>query len=129
MDKYQKFYDELPEREAPPPYTRTARLAFDPAEDHDLPFGAGLYRLKPGQKGPSHSHENAVEIYVVLGGNGTITFGGKTRKLSPESLVWVPPRTVHETVSNGPGDLLFLGIFVPPVDYSDIKNNWKQTVK
>jgi mannose-6-phosphate isomerase-like protein (cupin superfamily) len=99
---------------------------FDPAEDPELPFAAALYRLKPGQRGPAHSHENEVEIYVILGGRGTITFGGKTRELSSESLIWVPPRTVHETVSTGPGDLMILGIFIPPIDFSEIKKNWKR---
>jgi len=126
MDKYQKFYEQLPELEAPAPYTRTTRLLFDPADDLDLPFGAALYRLKPGQRGPAHSHENEVEIYVILGDRGTITFGGKTRELSSESLVWVPPRTVHETVSTGPGDLMILGIFIPPIDFSEIKKSWKK---
>ncbi len=124
MDKYQKFYDQIQEMEAPAPYTRTARLLFDPAENPGLPFGAGLYCLKPGQRGPAHSHEKEIEIYVILGGRGTITFNGKTRELSPESLVYVPPNTVHETVSTGPDNLLILGIFVPPIDFSEVKNNW-----
>lgn len=126
MDKYQTFYDQLPELEAPAPYTRTTRVLFDSADDPDLPFGAALYRLKPGQRGPAHSHENEIEIYVILGGRGTITFDGQTRELSSQSLVWVPPRMVHETVSTGPGDLMILGIFVPPIDFSEIKNNWKR---
>ena len=126
MDKYQKFYDQLPEIEVPAPYTRVTRLLFDSADDSDLPFGAALYRLKAGQRGTAHNHENEIEIYVILGGCGTITFGGQTRELSSRSLVWVQPRTVHETRNTGAGDLMILGIFVPPIDFSEVQDNWKK---
>lgn len=124
LDKCQKFFDEMTEREAPPPFTRSARIVFDPAEDSSLPFTAVLYRLKPGQKGPKHHHENGIEIYVVLSGSGAIVIDGVQKKLGKDSLLYVPPNMFHETVSHGPEDLLILGIFIPPVDVSEIKDKW-----
>jgi len=127
MDRIYVRYDEIPEIEAPEPYTRTAKLLFDRANDAEMPFCAGLFRLKPGQSGPPHAHENEVEIYVILQGEGTITIDGKkTYPLTPEGLLWVPPKTLHETVSTGKEDLLVLGIFVPPIDFGEMKKNWKK---
>jgi mannose-6-phosphate isomerase-like protein (cupin superfamily) len=125
MNKFHINLDNLQEFEAPPPYTRTMKIIFDGTSDPSCHFSAGQFRLKPGQKGPAHKHEKEIEIYIVLQGKGKITFNNETIfPLSPKDMVYVPPKTLHETVNTGNDDLMFYGIFIPPVNLSEITASW-----
>jgi mannose-6-phosphate isomerase-like protein (cupin superfamily) len=126
MDDFHVNFKQIQELEAPAPYTRTVKILFDRENNPKLPFCAGLFRLKPGQKGPPHKHEEEIEIYVILQGQGTVTFDNKdVYPLTPQDMIWVPPKTLHETVSTGDEDLLLLGIFIPPIGFSEMKEKWK----
>lgn len=127
MSHYHVNFDEIPEFEAPEPFTRTMKILFEKNEGLNRPFSAGLFKLKPGQKGPAHEHETEIEIYIALQGKGTVTFNHETQYvLSPTNMLYVPPKTIHETVNDGSEDLLFLGIFIPPVELATICQNWKR---
>ncbi len=125
MSQYYVNLDTLKEFEAPAPYQRTAKIVFDQADDPTLPFCAGTFRLKPGQKGNPHTHDKEIEIYVVLQGEGTVTFNNETYPLSPRCMLYVPANTEHETVCTGDEDLVTMALFVPPIDFSFIKDGWK----
>ena len=73
--------------------------------------------FEPGQSGPPHMHDTEIEIYIVLSGAGTITFNNdKSYPLTPDHMIYVPPKTLHETVNTGNAKLVFYGIFVPAID-------------
>ena len=126
MDKFNVNLDDLPVYEATTPHQRKMKVVFnDP--NNNLPFSVGQFILKPGQKGPPHQHETEIEIYIVLQGEGRITFENKkVYDLKPNHMLYVPPRTLHETVNTGKEDLIFYGIFVPPIDLNSMTATWKK---
>lgn len=51
----------------------------------------------------------------MLGGEGKITFDNKkTYSLTPDHVLSVPSKILHETVNTGVADLAFYGVFVTP---------------
>ena len=127
MSKFATNIDDIPEFIAPSPYTRSMKILFDQIDDPDRPFSAALFKLQPGQKGPAHKHSTEIEIYIALQGKGTVTFNNETvYTLSPKHVLYIPPKTTHETVNDGSEDLIFFGIFVPPVKLSDICKDWQK---
>jgi mannose-6-phosphate isomerase-like protein (cupin superfamily) len=126
MESFYVNLEDLPVYEADTPHERRMRVVFDdPASN--LPFSVGQFILKPGQNGPPHKHEKEIEIYIVLSGEGKITFDNKkTYRLTPDHMLYVPPKILHETVNTGATDLVFYGVFVAPVDLNGMATTWNK---
>jgi quercetin dioxygenase-like cupin family protein len=82
-----------------------ARFCFKDLEAADT--GLAYHRIKPGQRGLAHRHDNAEEIYVVLGGSGSVKLGDETRDLGPLDAIRVAP-TVARGFEAGPDGLELL---------------------
>ena len=117
--------NQIPEYEAPSPYTRFARALVDPALIKDAPMSIGLFRYKPGQIGPAHKHDTETEVYYVLEGRGTVSLDGQTVELRKGVVVYIRPGVEHETKNTGDDEMMFLGIFAPALDFTAIKKQWK----
>ena len=114
MENFFANLDELPLYEAEAPFERRMKVVFDDPENN-LPFSVGQFIFEPGQSGPAHMHETEIEIYIVLSGKGTITFNNeKSYPLTPDHMIYVPPKTLHETVNTGDEKLVFLRCFCRP---------------
>ncbi|MEE4243635.1 MAG: cupin domain-containing protein [Desulfopila sp.] len=113
---------EIAERVAPAPYTRYAKAVFDHNSIAETPLSIGYFRLEPGQSGPKHLHENEVEVYIVLQGNGKVTVGEEAVALHPGTVVYVPPEIEHQTINTGTCDLEFYGVFSPCLDFTAMKS-------
>ena len=61
------FFDiaQIPERSAPAPATRHARILFDGTVIPGAPLSMSVFRFAPGQSGPPHRHETEVEVYFA----------------------------------------------------------------
>jgi quercetin dioxygenase-like cupin family protein len=82
-----------------------ARFCFKDLEAADT--GLAYHRIKPGQRGLAHRHDNAEEIYVVLGGGGRVKLDDETRDLGPLDAIRVAP-TVARGFEAGPDGLELL---------------------
>ncbi|HKJ63820.1 MAG TPA: cupin domain-containing protein, partial [Desulfopila sp.] len=112
---------EIAERIAGEPYPRYAKAVFDQNSIEKTPVSIGYFRLEPGRSGPKHLHENEVEIYIVLTGKGKVTLAEEDIELHPGTLVYIPPKTEHQTCNTGINNLEFYGIFSPAVDFAELK--------
>lgn len=67
--------------------------------------GLSHHRLKPGKRQPfGHQHEQAEEVYVVLGGSGRIRLDDELIEVEPLDAVRVAPR-VTRALEAGPGGI------------------------
>ena len=70
--------------------------------------GLAYFRVKPGQRQPfGHRHENAEEIYVVIGGSGRIALDDEIREVGRLDAVRLAPG-VTRAVEAGPDGLELL---------------------
>ena len=76
-----------------------------------IPSSVGEFIFKPSHKGPPLQHETEIEIYIVTQGKGQITFDNKRNyALKPNHMLYVPSKTLLETVNTGEEDLVFYGV-------------------
>jgi mannose-6-phosphate isomerase-like protein (cupin superfamily) len=83
-----------------------ARFAKDDLDGAET--GVSHHRLKPGKRQPfGHRHENAEEIYVVLGGSGRIKLDDEILEIETLDAVRVSP-AVTRAFEAGPGGMEIL---------------------
>ena len=76
--------------------------------------GVSHHRLKPGKRQPfGHKHEQAEEIYVVLGGSGRIKLDDEVIEVEPLDAIRVAP-DVTRAFEAGPGGHRGPGCRRPP---------------
>src|ERR671934_16994 len=66
------------------------------------------------------SHEEAEQVYVVVGGSGTMSATGDTQHLGVGDLVLIPPATDHSVANQGPETLALLS--VQSANYDDYED-------
>jgi mannose-6-phosphate isomerase-like protein (cupin superfamily) len=72
--------------------------------------GVSHYRLKPGKRTPfGHRHENAEEVYVVLGGGGRIKLDDEILEVETLDAIRVAPG-VTRAFEAGPGGIEVLAV-------------------
>jgi mannose-6-phosphate isomerase-like protein (cupin superfamily) len=95
------------------------RFGFDSVQEARFPrraldaqaTGLAYHVVKPGQRGRAHRHEEAEEIYVVLGGSGRAVLDGEQVELRALDALRVAP-TVARAFEAGPDGLELL-VFGP----------------
>jgi mannose-6-phosphate isomerase-like protein (cupin superfamily) len=83
---------------------RFARKDLD-AQDTGLAF----YRIKPGQHGFSHRHEQAEEVYIVLAGSGRMKLDDDVQDIRAYDAIRVAPQ-VARAFEAGPEGLEILAV-------------------
>ena len=72
-----------------------ARFAWRDLETQEL--GVSLLHVKPGKRqGFAHRHENAEEVYVVVGGSGRIKLDDDILGLEPLDAIRVAPQVTRQ---------------------------------
>jgi mannose-6-phosphate isomerase-like protein (cupin superfamily) len=66
------------------------------------------------------SHEDAEQVYVVVGGSGRMSVAGDTQAVTVGDLILVPPATDHAISNDGEGELACLSVQSPPVAVSEL---------
>ena len=66
------------------------------------------------------SHEEAEQVYVVVGGSGTMTATGDTQRLGVGDLVLIPPATDHAVANDGDGSLVLVSVQSPAVSADEL---------
>src|SRR5579884_2205173 len=91
------------------------RFGFDAVQEARFPgrelaaqsTGLAYHRIKPGQRGLAHRHDQAEEIYVVIGGGGRMVLDGEVTELRTLDAVRVAP-PVARAFEAGPDGLEIL---------------------
>jgi mannose-6-phosphate isomerase-like protein (cupin superfamily) len=66
-----------------------------------------------------HSHEEAEQVYVVVGGTGTLSAAGDTETLEPGDLALIPPASDHTIANQGDGPLALISVQSPAVSVEE----------
>jgi mannose-6-phosphate isomerase-like protein (cupin superfamily) len=66
------------------------------------------------------SHEEAEQVYVVVGGAGTMSATGDTQRLEVGDLVLIPPATDHSVANDGIDPLALVSVQSPPVSADEL---------
>jgi mannose-6-phosphate isomerase-like protein (cupin superfamily) len=66
------------------------------------------------------SHEEAEQVYVVVGGSGTMSATGDTQRLSAGDLVLIPPATDHSVANDGEETLTLVSVQSPAVSADEL---------
>jgi quercetin dioxygenase-like cupin family protein len=74
--------------------------------------------LVPGQSTRRHYHRVSEEIYLLVGGGGTMELDGETREVTEGDAILIPPGAWHELLA-GPGGVTLLCCCVPPYSHDD----------
>jgi quercetin dioxygenase-like cupin family protein len=74
--------------------------------------------LEPGQSTRRHYHALSEEIYLLIGGGGTMELDGERREVAAGDAVLIPPRAWHELLA-GPDGVCLLCCCVPPYSHDD----------
>jgi mannose-6-phosphate isomerase-like protein (cupin superfamily) len=72
--------------------------------------GAFLLELEPGRRLERHV-DSAEEAIVVVEGTATVVVGEEARELGRGAVARVPRGLPHEVRNDGPGPLLFVGVY------------------
>ena len=73
-------------------------------------FGINLIRLRPGERGRIHRHEQQEEVYLVLEGTLTLLVEDAPRDLARGELARVAPHVRRQLVNHRPEPLLLLAL-------------------
>jgi quercetin dioxygenase-like cupin family protein len=70
----------------------------------------------PGSRQPTHQHDDAEQIYVIVRGRGTMIVGDEERETREGDLVFIPPGTGHAIRNDSDQMLIFVSAISPPFD-------------
>jgi quercetin dioxygenase-like cupin family protein len=74
--------------------------------------------LAPGRSTRRHYHAASEEIYLLLGGGGTMGLDDESREVAAGDAILIPPGAWHELVA-GPDGVRLLCCCVPPYSHDD----------
>lgn len=70
--------------------------------------------VPPGKRScPFHSHRAEEEMFFILRGNGTLRFGGESRKIRAGDVICCPsggPETAHQIINDSEAELVYLSV-------------------
>jgi len=75
--------------------------------------------VPPGVSQELHSHEEAEQVYVVVGGTGTLSAAGDTETLEPGDLALIPPASDHTIANQGDAPLALVSVQSPAVSVEE----------
>jgi quercetin dioxygenase-like cupin family protein len=94
------------------------KFGFDTVQESRFPrrdlgaeqTGLAYHRIKPGQRGGAHRHEDAEEVYVVVAGGGRVKLDDEVVELHPLDALRVAPQVARAFEAGPDGlDLLAFG--------------------
>ncbi len=76
--------------------------------------------IPAGTEETLRSHEEAEQVYVVVGGAGTMSVAGDTQDVGNGDLILVPPATDHSIANHGDSPLTCVSVQSPPVAVTEL---------
>jgi mannose-6-phosphate isomerase-like protein (cupin superfamily) len=75
--------------------------------------------VPPDTEQELHSHEEAEQVYVVVGGVGELSATGDTERLEPGDLALIPPASDHVIANRGTETLALVSVQSPAVSVEE----------
>lgn len=66
------------------------------------------------------SHEESEQVYIVVGGSGTMSATGDTQRLGIGDLVLIPPATEHAVANDADEPLILVSVQSPAVSADEL---------
>jgi mannose-6-phosphate isomerase-like protein (cupin superfamily) len=79
-----------------------------------------LLEVPAGASEELRSHEESEQVYVVMGGSGSMSATGDTQQLGAGDLVMIPPATDHSVANDGDATLSLLSVHSPAVSADEL---------
>lgn len=92
----------------------TYRILIDQMNCGAKNYSMLINTMKAGATGSNHMHEHAEHCFYILSGSGKILIEGEPHALKPNCGVYVPARTMHQTIADEGEDLTYVVIYSPP---------------
>jgi quercetin dioxygenase-like cupin family protein len=80
-------------------------------------------RLNPGEVHQAHYHNNEAVIVYGLKGNAVATIDGKDVEVGPNTLVYIPPKSVHRFANNSNEEWECIALAIGPKNVT-LENVW-----
>jgi mannose-6-phosphate isomerase-like protein (cupin superfamily) len=96
------------------------RVLMDAGEMGARSMSVSWLEIPTGAEQTLRSDEDAEQVYVVVGGTGTMSVAGDTQEVGEGDLILVPPATDHSIANQGEQPLACVSAQSPPVASSDL---------
>ena len=99
----------------PDPHRRELKVLLSPLLEEEVQgFSVGMTILPPGNSTSNHAHESEVEAWLVIQGTGKALIEGESADVTPETVIFVPPKTHHQMINTGQTELRMFWVYAPP---------------
>lgn len=112
---------EVKGEQLPPPYAREIRHLIAPWTVDSHRLWVGVVIMGQGSSSNPHVHDDAEEIWYVIGGTGRVRVGEEEEEIGPGSCVLIPPKTVHQLMNTGQTELKVIAVTSPPPTFAGFK--------
>lgn len=75
--------------------------------------------VPPDTEQDLHTHEEAEQVYVIVGGVGELSATGDTERLEPGDLALIPPASDHTIANRGTEALVMVSVQSPAVSVEE----------
>lgn len=97
-----------------------SRILMDAGELGSRNMSVTWLEVPSGVEQTLRSHEDAEQVYVVVGGAGRMSVAGDTQEVGIGDLILVPPATDHAISNTGADEFACLSVQSPPVAVSEL---------
>ncbi len=97
-----------------------ARILMDAGELGSRNVSVNWIEVPAGASEGLRSHEEAEQVYVVVGGSGKMSATGDTQDLGQGDLVLIPPATDHSVANDNTETLILVSVQSPPVSADEL---------
>ncbi|MEM2110911.1 MAG: cupin domain-containing protein [Candidatus Bathyarchaeia archaeon] len=111
----------------PEGYNRTVALLIDKDMDGAQNISMGLCTIDPQSQIPKHAHEHEEEAMYILKGEGIAKIEDVDYILSEGSVVFCPPKVIHQIVNPNNQKLWFIFTYGPGGPEQNVKKIGKPT--
>ncbi|MGQ9600815.1 MAG: cupin domain-containing protein [Anaerolineae bacterium] len=111
--KYIREQDVIGDRIGPP-HQRVIRHLVTPETMGSKNLWFGTSSVDPGFTSNAHAHEDQEEVFYCVSGQGRIRVDDEELPLEPGVVVYVPPKSVHQLINDGPEILKVASAVSPP---------------
>jgi mannose-6-phosphate isomerase-like protein (cupin superfamily) len=97
-----------------------ARILMDAGELGSRHLSVNWIEVPAGASEELRSHEEAEQVYVVVGGTGKMSATGDTQDLGQGDLVLIPPATDHSVNNDNSETLILVSVQSPAVSADEL---------
>ena len=114
----------------PAPYERVIRVLLAPDTQDDvkgMSVSHGVFAPREG-KCDYHKH-SGVEMMYIITGKGECHIGDEVFPLEPDTLMVVPPETMHDIRNYSDETMKLVAMWIPPVTSKEIYERAEEAAK